>query len=399
MGNRRQQFRAPRKQRGELLLATLFALVLIAGAVTLYMRFEANRHVINIAKKEGEALSQFVVGLRGFMAAVQADPGLMPGADQVGVNWLKPPSCGGRASNPQTGYVPCHFSGGTFGPSYRTQFQLDPVTNEAEMRMHFIAPRLGTTGTDGTSANNGRGRLVTLASHVVNTALAGQANPSNGVFFSAFANVPINANAPMSMGTNPGGNAGRVVVVVTNSPSHDIFLRTDGTNVMLANLNMGQMSIANAMDAEFLGDVRIDEQLQVRAGIRVTEGVAELQDGVVTSDVLIEGIGKLASEGIYDAVILQGGGTVAKPNCDGVGGTPGIYAVLQDTGSPRTGDGDAIYQSRVDVIDNGSSWNVRPILQSTNFELMRDHTDIVLTKSLQSVSPSSARVLAMTRCR
>lgn len=399
MGIRYRRHRSPRRQRGELLLATLFALVLIAGAVTLYMRFVADRHVVNIANKEGEALSQFVVGLRGFMAAVQADPTLMPTSVQTGVNWLKPPTCGGRASNPDPGYVPCHFNGATFGRLYRTEFVHNPVTNEAEMRTHFIVPLLGTTGTDGGGANQGRGRRVNLAAQVVNTALAGQANPNNGVFFSAFANVPANANDPKPISVNPSGDAGRVVVVVTNAPSHDIFLRTDGTNRMLANLDMGEMSIADAMDGEFLGNVRIDEQLQVRAGIRVTEGVAEFQDGVVAPDMVIEGIGKLASEGIYDAVILQGGGTVAKPNCDAVGGTPGIYAVLQDTGAPTSGDGDALYQSRVDVTDLGSSWRVDPVLQATNFDLSREDNDIILTKSLRSVSPGNARVLAMTRCR
>lgn len=396
---RRSQYTGPRKQRGELLLATLFALVLMAGAVTLYMRFQADRHVSNVASKEGEALAQFVIGLRGFMASVQADPSLMPASQQAGVNWLKPPSCGGRATNPEAGYVPCHFSGGTFGSLYRTQFQHNPVTNEAEMRTSFIVPMLGTTGTDGSGANGARGRRSNLAAKVVNTALAGQGNPSNGVFFSAFANVPTAANAPKPMSANPGGDAGRVVVLVTNAPSHDMFLRTDGTNKMLANLDMGEMSIANAMDGEFLGSVRVDEQLQVRAGIRVTEGVAEFQDGVVTPDIVIEGIGKLASEGIYDAVILQGGGTVPKPNCDAVGGTPGIYAVLQDTGAPPSGDGDALYQSRVDVTDLGSDWHVEPVLQATNFELLRESNDIILAKSLRSVVPANARVLAMTRCR
>ncbi len=383
-----------------MLLGSIFALVIMSAAIVMYLRFEDRRHLINVAAVEGESLAQFVVGLRGFMAAAQAEPSLYPSGAQAGVNWLKAPACGGRAGNPDAGHVPCNFTGGTFGGLYRTTFARDLATGSLELRTSFVVPRFGGADAAGSTNKN----AIMLAERVVRTALAGQANPSNGVFFAAFANVAQTANGPhtAAMGA-PAGNSGRVVVVVTNAPSHDIFLRTDGTNKMLANLDMGGMSIANARDGRFEGDVNVQERLQVRAGITVTEGAGDFREGLITTEAFLSTIGHYATQGVYDAEVHTGSGayTIPKPDCSKAGNNPGIYTALQSTGTPNDGGyaGDAIYEARVDVFDQGGSWRVVPIVQTTKFDLSREGLDITLRKGVSSTSGASARVLVLRRCR
>lgn len=397
---RGRTYRHRATQRGAMLLSVLFAIGIGATVLIAYLRVEERRQLMNVGAVEGEVLSQFAVGLRGFMAAAQATPALLPPAPMVGVDWLKSPACGGRPGNPESGHVPCNFSGGTFGPLYRTSFTHNPVTGLMEMRTSFVVPRFGGARDAGTTNRN----AIMISERLVRAALAGQANPANGVFFSAFANVAEAANAPHDATTGPpGGNSGRVVVVVTNAPSHDIFLRTDGTNRMLANLNVGGHSIANARDGRFSGDVRIDERLQVRAGITVTEGPADFRQGVVTNDIVLTSIGKHLSEGFYDAVVYTGASSyvIAKPDCSEAGGAAGIYTSLQGTGTPNDAGytGDALYAARVDVTDQGATWLVEPVIQATRFNLSRAGTNIVLDKTVHNASALSQRILVMRRCR
>lgn len=387
-------------QTGEFLIGVAFAIVIASAAILGYLRLEERKRLIALANIEGDALAQYVVGVRGFLAAAQANPALLPGAPVAGVSWLKSPGCGGRAGNPTTGHVPCNFTGGSFGASYRTTFTLDPVSNLAEIRTSFVVPPFGTAPAAGATNRN----AIVLAERVVLAAMAGQGNPSNGLFFNAFANVSETANAPHDATTgSPGGNSGRVVAVITNAPSNDLFLRTDGTNKMLANLDMGGMSVADARDARFTGDVRVDNRLQVRSGISVTHGTADLHGGVIAPELLLTSIGRHASEGIYDAQVYTGSAsyTVPKLNCAAAGNNPGIYAVLQSTGTPNDSGykGDALYEARVDVTDLGASWRVEPIIRTAKFELARDDLDIVLQKTVAPATARTARILVMRRCR
>lgn len=388
-----------------MLISAAFAIAIIAAVVIGFIRFEERRQMISTARAEGEQLGQVVIGLRGFIAGMQAEPSMLPAGEMSGINWLKAPSCGGLATNPAEGYVPCSMTGGRFSRDqsaavhgYRTRFTRNAMTNEIEARLHFIVHPLGS----GRSAGATNERAILLAEHVVQSAKSQQSNPNNGTFFNAFANVPLGATAPHGA-THPGTNSGRVVVVVNNAPSQDIFLRTDGTNRMLANLDMGEMSIANALDGRFKGDVRVENRLQVDKGLTVKDGLADFQAGVVANEVLLTSIGKHVSEGIYDARVFTGANeySIAKLDCTRAGNDPGIYAALQSTGTPNQYGyvADAIYESRVDVIDNGGHWTVRPMVQGVRFDLQRQSNDIVLRRSLHSVNASAARILVMRRCR
>lgn len=397
---RRQAPSTGRQQRGYMLLAVSLGLVIFGVVIIMGARMEAQRSFNERAVADGAEAAQFAIGLRGFIAAAQAEPSLIPGGILAGVNWLKPPACpggtGGLATNPAAGYVPCSYRGGRFGERYQTTFTHDMATNALTVRTTFQVPRLG---------DNPR-RNIIYAERLVGAALASQSSPSNSLFFTAFANTAVNATAPGSAATNPGANAGRVVMLASNAPTNDIWLRTDGTNQMEANLNMGNMSIGNALDGRFSGNLRVDGMAQIADGLTVTTGAADLRGGLITNEAAITSIGKYASEGIYHAEVYTGleQYAVTKPDCSEAGNNPGIYAVVQGSGTPNADGnyhGDAIYETRVDVQDPGpaSDWVVTPVIQTLKLNLEREADELLLTRQVNTVSPQNMRILVMTRCR
>jgi len=381
----------PHRQVGSFLLEAMFAMAIMTSVLVIYIRMADHKAKAQRAEIEGEAFGQFAVGLRGFVANAQANPALIPGGEQAGVNWLKSPACGGLSTNPDVGYVPCNFTGQTFGSLYRTTFAFDAATNAIEARTDFIVPTIG----------DGPRNSILMADRVVVAATSQQSLANNGMFYNAFSNVPRNANGPATGAAlaSPGADAGRVVMVVNNAPSQDIWLRTDGTNQMLANLNMGGNSLANARDGRFTGQVQIDN------GMTVTSGTADLRGGVVTPDVALTSIGKAATQGIYDARVLTGSTSyaVAKPDCTQAGNRPAIYVSMQGSGSVNS-DGayraDTMYDSRADVIDNGGSWTIYPVVRGTRF----DFTDtgdggIEIDRSIVEHRPADMRLVVLLRCQ
>ena len=98
-----------RKQRGAAgLIALLVALGLAGAAVGGYALLLQRQYRTTYAEIEGQALSQFAVGLRGYVASIQADPSLLPSSPSVnvGVDWLRPSICGGQDTNPPEGFIP-----------------------------------------------------------------------------------------------------------------------------------------------------------------------------------------------------------------------------------------------------------------------------------------------------
>lgn len=381
----------PSAQRGNAVVAAMIGISLLSGAVVAYLRYADMQRQDDVAREGGRAIAQYAVGLRGYVASVQSNNGLAFSGEQVGVNWLKPPTCGGLASNPVVGYVPCSFRAGGVGQSYRTTVVVNAATNAVEARMQYFVP-------------SGRepGVRIAAAREVAMQARANQVSGSGTSFFQAFANVPANSNTPASPTAVPGADAGRVVVVVNNAPSSDQWLRTDGTNRMLANLNMGGNSIGNARDGAFSGNVRVNQALQVDQGLTVTTGSADLRGGVVTTDVALTDIGAFASQGIYSAEVLSGAPNywIAKPKCSSAASVPKIFAALQATGSVNAYgyQADAIYSSRVDVTDLGTSWQVTPVIVGTRLDMAVSGSTITLNKSNPTVTPPDARIVVLKKC-
>lgn len=385
-----------RHQRGVFLIGLLLGIVLLSTILVSIFALQRRAYVENYATIEGNAMAQFAIGLRGFVAAVQADPASLPANPLVvnGVDFLKPPTCGGLATNPPEGFVPCVFTGQTFGQFYATTINRNAATNEIEARTTLIVPDLA----------DGNNRVMTAA-RMAEGAMANQNVPSTGVFMTAFANVPENYVGPAPPVTPAVPDRGRVLLIVNNAPSNDLWLRVDGTNSMNANLQMGGFSIQNARDARFAGDLRVEGRAQVDNGLTVTSGTLDAREGVFARDGVVEATNKFLSQAINTGVVLTGSAsyTVNKPQCCPPGALPGectpdeaIYASLQSTG---TGAHDALYDARVDVVDLGSQWSVTPVVRGADFALTNVGFGIQLQRNVVTTNPADARVMVLTKCR
>lgn len=403
-----------RAQQGQYLVAALLALAVFAVFIGSWASMQRRHFDQGRASAQGAALAQFGVGLRGFVASVQAGTTPVPGAALVGVNWLKPPSCGGLATNPVAGFVPCTFTGGAFGPQFSTTVTDTPATNAVQIVTSFRVQPFSSDGSGNPPA--------VFAANIAAAAQAAQTSPLGGIFLSVYSNTPPTVLAQPNPSAITAAGRGYVVLVADNAPSNDIWLRVDGTNQMLANLNMGGNSIANAKDGSFAGNVRVQGTEQIDNGLSVTSGTVDARGGVLAPDVQVTGINRFASQGIYDAQALTGATsyTVTKPDCSqadgGAGSTPAIYAMLQGTGNPEgagggvnaNGNGDALYQSTVVVTDSGATWTVTPVIQAADFTLGATTCGsgataytckINLNKYTAQANASNATVVVMTKCR
>lgn len=372
------------------IIALLFATALMATAFAMWAEFEDRRIRNQFAEIEASALAQWGVGLRGMVAAIQANPALLPVGPQLGVNWLKAPGCGGLATNPPTGHVPCEFTGATFGPNYTTTITRNPATNFVEARTSLVVPVIG--GDPGT-------RPI-IAELIAEAALRQQTSPLNGMFYQVWANVPVNATNAGNKALPPGADAGRVLMLAQNAPSTDIWLRTDGTNRMLADLNAGGNSLVNVNHADLAGDIDVDGRARVR-------GLAQFDQGVQTTDVMLTGINRSASQAIYDADVLTGAAfyVVPKPDCSITGTAPAIYTSIQSTGTPPQNPGapgvpsDALYNSEVRVTDQGPSWLVEPVSIGVSHGLQLSGFSLNLTRTYSQANAASMAVMVLRKCR
>lgn len=368
------------------------------------------------ARSTGNDLAEFAAGLRGFIANVQNTPSIMPGAPVVGANWLKAPSCGGLAVNPPDGYIPCNFGGiggfdTVFDASYNTTFTRNAATNYIEARVTFVPQMPSNPGSRGN-----------VADVIVNTALENNPTPSNGMFVNFMSNVPITANdltARPGVIANPASpDFGRVLLIASNAPSGDLWLRVDGTNQMLAAINAGGHDLSNARHIDASGNAKIQGIVEVGKDLRVlnnasvkkdasigndlfvgrdaaiTRDAAIARDALVGRDVkvsngsvlvtngtagdgaglviaddvaatdslLSNGASPRLSQGIFEARVIPGNPTnINKPTCPPAS-TAQIFTSYQSTVSP---DGYPIHASTIRVTNNGASWLVEPLVQTT----------------------------------
>lgn len=388
------------KQRGQMLIGAVLATALIGLALAGLFHWERRNQMNEQDNAAGSSLAQYGVGLRGFIAATQGGSTPMPSNpySAQGVNWLKPPSCGGLSTNPVQGYVPCVFNGGFLGSTYQTTITKTPATNTIEARTSFFVP----LEQEGPSARGVRAAGVALA------ALAQQTLPANGTFLTVLANAPLTADAPVATASITAADRGRVLLIANNSPSNDVFLRVDGTNKMLADLDMGGQSITAAKDGSFTGDIHAAGTVQIDNGLSVTSGTADLRGGVITTDVQVSSVGHMASQALYEMQVLSGqlAYTVPKPDCSNANigsSSPAIYTAMQGTGSPAAGGGDALYDAHVEVVSDGNQWTITPVVRATTFNLTgtSDGTNLTinLNKAVAATPAKDQVILVMTKCR
>lgn len=398
------------RQRGQLLIEALVGVLIFAIVMAGVFSYWAKSRTRQQINSYGQQFSQLAVGLRGFVADVQNGAITLPAnpISVTGVDWIKPAACPGAGPRPFTlpagkEYVPCSFTGGPLADIFRTTISSTPAAGgpQIEVRTDFVVPETRT----------GSYSQTVFATKVASAALAQQAIPANGLFFNVFANTAVGAIAPVDPNLVADVNRGRVLMVVTNAPANEIWLRVDGTNQMLANLNFGGNSAYNAQDAHFDGTVQIDN------GLSVTNGTAEIRDGIITSDVKVQtadsGGGYMASQALYRMQVYSGpsgvfGWTVPKPNCSlantgGGNSHPVIFAALQNVGAAADANADAINRAGVRVTDAGTAWRVKPVLGGIRFDLdtqpVPGGVEVILRK--QETTPTSTdspAVIVMTKC-
>jgi len=392
------------------------ALSLLAIALGVWAVHYQRMRLHEQASIYGQGLSQYAVGMRNFVASVQGGSIVLPGntLTATGVDWLKPTTCPGGTQPANTNFLPCEFNGGFLGSSYSTTITRIPATNKIEARTFFVVPR----------GDLPQSSMGVMAADVAEAALAQQTLPANGTFYSVFANVSetsVDPNAASSPSAITAANRGKVLMIVSNDASNDVFLRTDGTNKMLAALNVGGNDIVNARNGTFTGNLdamsaelhgnlwthgtsrldgdvtansnltvagnsqvngtqKVNGALTVGGGANVT-GDATVTGKVEANDVAIDSVGFNASQGIYQGTVFGGyqpdGVTpvtplppylVAKPvnGCPG-GAAPQLLASLQGTGASSAGD--PLVQVGVTVDDLGGSWRVHPYRDTVHYDV------------------------------
>jgi len=220
------------------------------------------------------------------------------------------------------------------------------------------------------------------------------------MFYQVFANVPVAAINDGDKALPPGVNAGRIVMLAQNTPSNDMWLRTDGTNRMLADLNAGGNSLVNVNHADLAGDIDVSGRARIEDGLLVTAGLVQADAGIQTTDVMLTGINRSASQAIYDAEVLTGAASyiVPKPNCTSVGTQPAIYASIQSSGSPP-GNTDALYNTEALVTDNGASWTVTPWSIGVTHGLQLSGFNLSMTRTYSQAQAPSMSVVVLRKCR
>jgi len=414
---------AASKQRGDVtLLGMLLSTAIAIGALSVYFSVQQRQAERADAEMGGVLVAQTADALRRLLTMAPSTPGVVPGGAVNGVNWLKPPACGGQAGNPPQGFVPCSFGDNFWTPNFRTT--ITNVGGRWEARLTFVVPRAFETNRAGTIADYLAEKANThLTATPLNAPAPGVVTPG---FVTVMTNVPQNANdlslRPAIM-SNPGHpDFGRVLVIVSNDPSTDTFLRTDGTNQMWANLNLGGNDLVNGRDLKAqtatLSDGVTANRVTLRPGsvgatlggscnspgTLVTDSNGQLlacQQGrwfpagtqVVTApntpcsrpgsygELITDGTGMICQGGMWIPIQSRMGGivtvasyvvshnsTVPKPNCSAIGAVPRIYLapkmwtpndVTMSFSPPSSISLSVDYTPwHVYAQDSGASWNV-----------------------------------------
>ena len=249
-----------RRQRGETLIGLLLATGIAAAALGVAIEMQQRAQERLDAQHGGVLLAQTADGLRRLISAVPGNPAMLPTGPQTGVNWLKPSTCGGLATNPPQGFVPCSFGDNFWTPAFSTTFT--NVAGRVEARLTFVVPTIYSRPRAGVLADIiAEHANANLTTSVVNAPAPGVITPG---FVTVMSHVPVGANdltGRLTIRSNVADpDFARLVVSVSNDPSTDAFLRTDGTNRMNAALNLNNNNLVNgnnlqAVSATLSGDL------------------------------------------------------------------------------------------------------------------------------------------------
>lgn len=418
---KRKNFASAQKQSGfVMLLGLLFALAVILSLMPVLIRYFDHQDLERQERETGIELANISVGLQGYVAAIQNGTIPVPGA-QTGLDFLKSPSCGGPATNPPEGYIPCTVGNygnfdTLFGGKFQTTFASNPTTKYYDARMTFVP------------LYQDKNKIGQIAASIVNAARSTPAGSPTGTFATYMSNVPSTATATAPQNFNPTSpDFGRVTLLVSNAPSNDIYLRVDGTNQMLAALNMNGNDLVNANNIQATGNVNaagdglfgggvaaqgviasgsdITAQKDINAGEDISAGrdvlsgrnIAAKQDVVAYGVTNNDGTNPSLTRGVYSATMITGPATINKPTCE-PGQTPQIFAAVQ---SAFTKGGDAIDGVDLQASDaSATTWAINPVLHVLHLSMTTSTptTPGQLVKTWSNEQPASAKIVVFTKC-
>lgn len=370
--------------------ALIFIMLLGAGSVQ-FAKLEKKRASEVSVNAAGEVVAQFNNAVRSYVSTIAGLPAPPP---QAGVSWLKGPACGGLATNPPEGFLPCTFSAITpFNQTYATSF----VKTGFEMVGTTLVSGLAQPGI----SVKDYGRLANL--------IALRAKGTPGFSSNTFGDYTGNPGVDMT-GVNPSAQPyyGVVMMIASNSPNTDSWIRTDGSNSPLATINwnaqnltnVGQVDSTSIVNSGTLtsdtitsasgmtntgtltnnglttlnGDVNAtgkisSDELEVSgslltSGNNVAVGDKLIAGDVLATDVIVDG-GAYMTKAVYDVRMVNNNAIVAKPGCP-TGTAPFIFTAVSAGHYSPAGTAVSIYGYRTEASDNGASWTVRMKILTDN---------------------------------
>jgi len=239
-----------RRQRGETLIGLLLATGIAAAALGVAIEMQQRAQERLDAQHGGVLLAQTADGLRRLISAVPGNPAMLPTGPQTGVNWLKPSTCGGLATNPPQGFVPCSFGDNFWTPAFQTTFT--NVAGQIEARLTFVVPAAYSRPRAGVLADIiAEHANANLTTSVVNAPAPGFITPGFVTVMSHVRQADNNlANRPAIRANTADADFARLVVSVSNHANTDAFLRTDGSNRMNAALNLSNNDLINGRNLQ-----------------------------------------------------------------------------------------------------------------------------------------------------
>ena len=314
---RQRRHRQFQRQKGFTLIEITVALI-IMSIVAIQIGDQVYREYLEtLADEQAAYMAQYNHAVRSYVS----DQGLLtvPG-NYTGVSWLQSAGCpGGTAAKD---YFPCAMpSTLQLGLTYSTS-----ITVGADV---IATTTFGAVSIDGSPDGSLAGRITRKANgHRIQGA-----QPEDATFTS-FSYDPLTAI---------------VTSLVSNAPSADAWLRTDGSNSMNAALDMNNNSIQNVLDMTF-GDGQTQITNPAPGTLRIENGVAGGATLEVDGDIR-NTAGQSIAGSVQEAYIMPGNGNAAgnyavhrvvpKPTCP-AGMNPQIFVgtsitFAHDTGKPIIG--------------------------------------------------------------
>lgn len=339
----------PGKQSGFMLIETLIAVTVFFVVYMQVVKFGVFKLNLDNAEVVGHRIAEYNAAVASY---VNAEPGRLaqlmppqafPFGVQNGVGWLQAPPCAGATG--AVAYLSCGFE--SFLP-----YQLGYATTLAPNGGFITATTNLGPAVTGIGVDRAQGGAIVRAASAYRASYTTNAETTSG-FMRYDIDIPT----------------GNLTAVVDTAALGDRWLRTDGSNQMTGNLNMGNNSLNNA--ATVTANTAVNT-----AAVNATGSVNAGGDLNAGRDVNVNAAGgggnvQIMGTAINLAGSVQGsryvfdGDVVGKPQCPPNAPAAGIFT---SAGGFVTADGgEPVYGIKFNAIDTGPGWQIE--IQARNSSL------------------------------